>query len=695
VIQQIIISTGAWFVPVCILAGVLYAAALYYRERRNEFSGLQRIIMGTIRALTVSLIAFFMLSPLFRSTKKKIEEPLIIVAQDQSASIATARDSVFYADTYPTLLNNLVDELGRDFDVHTFSFGDHIREDINFEFTDKQTNITDMLAEVQSRYLNRNVGALILASDGIFNQGVHPQYAMQYLPFPVYTVALGDTTPVKDAVVVNVAHNRIAFLDNTFPLEVHARGVLCNGMSSTLRVLKDGRVLFSERISFSGNNDNRFIPVELNAEQAGLQRYRVELLPVEGEIILSNNVKDIYIEVLESKQRVLVLYSSPHPDITAIRQTLEAQENYTVEVFEASQFNGNPKEFNLAVLHQIPSRQQAFTSLIRKLNDADLPILHILGSGSDLNVFSTLAYGLNISGSADRMDETLPVLNPAFNLFTLSDEFIETLRFFPPLFSPFGTYRESLASKALFHKQIGSLVTDAPLMTFTDVSGRKTGIIAGEGLWRWRLTNFSRRGNHIAFNEWLTKSIQYLALREQKDQFRIQTQNSWNENEEIEFSAELYNASFEPVNTPEIELVISDEEGNQYPFTFSRMRNAYSLKAGSLEPGNYTYSASTQWQNERLEARGAFSVLPLQVEFTNLVADHRLMNSVAERFGGEMFLAADLGQIANIIRERGDVKPVFYFEKSYLELIDLKYLLALLIALLTAEWIFRRIAGGY
>lgn len=681
--------------PVCILAGVLYAAALYYRERRNEFSGLQRIVMGTIRALTVSFIAFFLLSPLFRNTTKKVEEPVIIVAQDQSASISTARDSVFYSESYPALVNSLVEELGKDFDVHTFSFGDHIREGINFDFTDKQTNITDMLAEVQSRYLNRNVGALILASDGIFNQGIHPQYALQYLPFPVYTVALGDTTVVKDAVVVNVAHNRIAFLNNTFPLEVHVRGVLCNGLNTTLRVIKDGTVLFSERIVFSGNNDNSFIPVELTAEQAGLQRYRIELLPVDGEIILSNNVKDIYIEVLEARQKVLVLYSSPHPDITAIRQTLEAQENYSVEVFEASQYNGNPKEFNLAVLHQVPSRQQAFTSLIRKLNDADLPLLHILGSGSDLNVFNTLGYGLSISGSASRVDETLPALNPAFTLFSLSDDFTETLRFFPPLFSPFGTYRESLASNALFYRQIGSLVTDAPLMTFADLSGRKIGVIAGEGLWRWRLVNFSRRGNHNAFNEWLTKSIQYLALREQKDRFRVQTQNRWNENEEIEFSAELYNASFEPINTPEIELVISDVEGKQFPFTFSRTRNAYSMKAGSLAPGNYTYTAATQWQTERLEARGAFSVLPLQVEFTNLVADHRLMNSVAERFGGEMFLPADMGQIADIIRDRGDVKPVFYFEKSYLELIDLKYLFVLLIALLTAEWIFRRIAGGY
>jgi hypothetical protein len=695
VIQQIIISAEVWFVPLCILAGVLYAAALYFREHRYEFSLTRRIIMGGIRALTVAFIAFFLLSPFFRSTTRKVEEPIILVAQDLSASITTKSDSLFLLNEYPALMNSFMEELGQDFDVHAYAFGETFREGIDFKYTDNQSNITEVLAEVQSRYLNRNVGALIIASDGIFNKGIHPLYALEYLPYPVYTIALGDTTPVRDAAVVNVSHNRIAYLNNTFPLEVHVRGTLCDGLGTTLRVLKDGKLLFSERIVFSGNNDNRFIPVELLAEQTGLQRYKVELLPVEGETTTGNNTRDIFVEVLEARQKVLVLYSAPHPDVSAIAHTLEGQENYEAEVYQASKFSGNPQEFSLVILHQIPSRQQAYTTLLRQIHDADLPMLHILGSGSDLNVFNTLGYGLTITGSGNRVDETLPALNPSFALFTLSDEIPEVLRFFPPLFSPFGIYRESLASNPLFFRQIGSTATDAPLMTFLDVSGKKIGVIAGEGIWRWRLANFARRDNHNVFNELLNKSIQYLALREQQDRFMVRTNNTWNENEVIEFSAEFYNESFEPLTTPEIELLITDEEDRQYPFAFSRTRNAYTLRAGSMEPGNYSYTASTQWQTERFEVKGAFSVLPVQVEFTNTVANHRLMRGLAERFGGEMFYPSQTANIIEILRGRDEVKPVFYLEKTYLELIDIKWLLALLIALLAAEWIFRRIAGGY
>lgn len=695
VIQQIILGSQWWLVLICMLAGLLYALALYYREQRYEFSQSRKLVMGVVRAVAVAFISFFLLSPLFLTTTRQVEEPVIIIAQDHSASVLARSDSLFYLNEYPLMLNSLIQELGQSNEVRSYSFGETLREGIDFEYTDRQTNIAEVLTETRSRYLNRNVGALIIASDGIYNQGIHPLYALEYLPFPVYIIALGDTTPVRDAAIVNVAHNRIAYLDNIFPIEVHVRGTLCDGLNTTLRVSKDGELLFSERIVFTGNNDNRFIPFELLAAEPGMQRYRVEVLPVEGESITANNVRDIFVEVLEARQKVLILYGSPHPDVSAIRQTLESKQNYQVEVHYATEYSGNLQEYSLVILHQVPARRQSHTTLLRTLNESDLPVLHILGSNSDINVFNTLGTGFSISGAGNRLDETLPALNNAFTLFTLSDEFRETLRFFPPLFSPYGDYRESLSSNVLFYRQIGTVVTETPLISFADISGKKAGLIAGEGIWRWRMANFARRGDHNAFDEWLTKSIQYLALREQKERFMVHTENSWFENDLIEFSAEFYNESFEPVNTPDVELVITDEAEKQYPYAFSRTGNAYGLQVGSLSPGNYRYNATLQWEDQTFEAAGTFSVIPLQKELINTIADHRLLYGLANRFGGEMFMVGEMDKIAELINQRDDVRPLFYLEKSYFELIEIWWLMALILGLLATEWVLRRVAGGY
>ncbi|NLN95384.1 MAG: hypothetical protein GX128_04350 [Bacteroidales bacterium] len=694
-IQQIIISYGAWFIPLCVLLALLYAGLLYFRERRYEFSAKHRLFMSAIRAVVVFFLAFMLLSPFFRSTSKRVEDPVIIIAQDNSLSVTASGDTSFYKQEYPKLMNDLVTELGRDFEVQLYSLGQSFREGISYDFSDKQTNISEALTELNSRYLNRNVGALILASDGIFNQGVHPHYALEFLPFPVYTLALGDTIPVRDAAIVNVTHNRIAYLENTFPVEIHVRGVLCNGMNTNLRIIKNGVIIFSERIVFTDDSDDHFITAELKAEQPGIQRYRIEITSVEGEWSILNNHKDVFIEVLEARQKLLMLYNSPHPDISAIRQTVESLQSLEAEVIEASKFNGDLNTYNLVVLHQIPSVYRSDASLLRKINDSGLPILHIIGAGSDLNVFNTLGYGLTITGSGNKTDETLPALNTSFSLFTLSDEFREMIRYFPPLYSPYGIYRESLAGNNLFYRQIGSLVTNMPLVTFSDISGKKIGIIAGEGIWRWRLANFLRKENHQAFQEWLGKTIQYLALREKKERFMVNTRNIWNENEIIEFTAELYNESFEPITTPDVELIITDEDGKQFPFGFSRTKDSYRLNVGQFAPGHYSYSAVAVQPNEKLEAKGAFTILPLQIELVNTVADHRLMHGLASRFGGQMFFPDQMDEIIQIIRARDDVKPVFYVDKSYFELIDIKWLAALIIGLMALEWLFRRIAGGY
>ncbi|MDZ4205149.1 MAG: hypothetical protein U1C46_10075, partial [Bacteroidales bacterium] len=232
-------------------------------------------------------------------------------------------------------------------------------------------------------------------------------------------------------------------------------------------------------------------------------------------------------------------------------------------------------------------------------------------------------------------------------------------------------------------------------MLTIDISGQKTGIIAGEGMWRWRLTNYARNNNHRAFDELLGKFVQYLSLREEKSRFRVSTRNTWNENESVEFAAEFYNASYEPVNENEVELTITDEEGRNFPFAFSPLGNSYFLNAGQLYPGNYIFGARTISQQEGYNAKGAFTVLPLQAELISTVADHNLLFGLAQRSGGQMVSPADMLGISQQLAEREDIKPLIYREMKYHELIDIGWLLALIIALLTGEWVLRRIAGGY
>ncbi|MGC8141412.1 hypothetical protein ACP3W2_28825, partial [Salmonella enterica] len=55
------------------------------------------------------------------------------------------------------------------------------------------TNISKALSTIARQYYKKNVGAVVLLSDGIVNQGVNPELIVENYPFPIYSVTLGDT----------------------------------------------------------------------------------------------------------------------------------------------------------------------------------------------------------------------------------------------------------------------------------------------------------------------------------------------------------------------------------------------------------------------------------------------------------------------------------------------------------------------
>src|SRR5205085_1513467 len=110
-------------------------------------------------------------------------------------------DSAFVKHDLPGRLESLSSKLEEKYNVKRFSFGDQVSDIKSFStlgFNEKQTDISSLFDEVQNRFSNRNIGAIILASDGLFNRGANPLYSSSGLKVPVYTIALGDTSTQRD-----------------------------------------------------------------------------------------------------------------------------------------------------------------------------------------------------------------------------------------------------------------------------------------------------------------------------------------------------------------------------------------------------------------------------------------------------------------------------------------------------------------
>ncbi len=92
---------------------------------------------------------------------------------------------------------------------------------------------------------------------------------------------------------------------------------------------------------------------------------------------------------------------------------------------------------------------------------------------------------------------------------------------------------------------------------------------------------------------------------------------------------------------------------------------------------------------------GQFTVRPLQAEFTETVADHQLLATLASLHQGKMFYPADMNALADEILKNERIKPVSYEHQQLQDLINMKWIFVLLLLLLSAEWFLRKREGGY
>jgi len=675
------------------VAGAVYAFLLYFRTRKDDIHPWLVRAMTVFRFLTVTLITFLLLSPLIRRQTEIVEKPLIILAQDNSLSLVLSKDSDFYRKEYPSKIQELAEDLRRKYEVAELSFGSGISNELRTSFSEKETDISSLFDEVNSRYANRNIGAMILATDGIYNKGSNPFYTAERIRFPVFTIAMGDTLLPRDLILKKITYNKTAYLGDKFPVEILIEANKCNGEKTELQVKKGEETLYTKLLQFSGDRDFRKIDLFLEARPKGLQRYTILIKPVGREASLMNNSQDIFVEVTENRQKVAILYQSPHPDIFAIKQALEGTSKFQVETFKLDAFDQQPANYDLIILDQLPSAQ-GFSNLTR-ITGSGASLLYILGTGTNIDAFNALKTGLVITSAKTNFTETLPSLNENFSLFTIDKDLGEVLRNVPPLMSPLGSYQYSPLSEILFYQKIGSVSSKLPLFLFFESSGRKTGVITGENIWKWRLSDYLQKGDQKVFDGLIDKIVQFMAVKGDKSFFKVKVSNRFTENENVEFDAEVYNESYELINTGDVNLTITGAKNTTFPFVMGKTEKAFYLNAGAFPVGNYSWEASIKTGKNVFTRKGEFVVTPINLEALNTVADHNLLFRIAKAHDGEMVYPKEMDKLEKRILAREDIRPGSYVQRRFTDLAGNVWLFMIILALLSAEWFIRKRSGVY
>jgi hypothetical protein len=681
-----------WFL-ICAIAAA--ALSIWFYPLRNPSSYASPFFLHVkriLRFLTLFILFCLLLNPLLKYKKKEVLKPTIVFYVDDS-------ESVFLSDSVSaSKLNAKVDELNKQlkekYDTKVFYFDGNVK-DTSGGFKGKSTDLSATIKHANIFLKEKNPAAVCVFSDGVFTKGMQPTYTPANFQAPVFTVGMGSTIPVSDIAIKEVNTNSIAYLNNSFAVKVILQQQGFFNQEIRLQVYDGDKMVQSKNIKVPNSNlfEDEFI---LEAKSPGIRKYSVKILPLQNELSKENNKFDFYVEVLDNRQKIALVYKSPHPDVNALLASLEYNKNYECTVFSSADFiSKSNTAYDLIIGHQFPSNDRE-ASWVRETQKNNSSFWFILGSQIDADRLHTFLPDIKIQRKTQAFNEVQVFPSSDFNAFLFSPELLEEQINWPPLRAPFGNIYFSNPMQVQSMQSVQRINSGQPLMAFTNTSELKYAYLLGEGIWRWRVQNIKMQGNSELFDEWVLKNTQYLLAREKKQRLKVYTSKErYDEEESIRFLGELYDQSYNAVKESEIIVKFKNEKGKVFSLRLSWDGVQYSANAGALPSGYYTFVGSVPSMPELKPKEGGFLVFPLQAEQIQIQANHSELQSWAHKNNGSYLPFVKADQLLDSIKTNTNTSELIR-EKTKLEkILQLEWLLYLLVASLGLEWFLRKWEGGF
>lgn len=685
-------QSSPWFIPLCFLLAGLYAFVLY--QKNTNWTKTQNYLMAAFRFLAVSILSMLLLSFLIRQVSQKIQKKTVVLAIDNSQSMNVVGAKVL--EDLKKNLNDLKESLQeKDYEVAFATFNEENTQNLEkLQFNPKTSNLSNLLSGIKNTFEDQNLTDVVLISDGIVNEGIAP--ASESFKFPVHTVGLGDTIPKKDLAVKTVYANKIAYLGNKFPVQTDITSFGFEGKTANVYLKQGAKVLEKQTITFNQKEDLKTLTFNTTATQIGVQHLTVEVDFLFGEFSNRNNRQEVYIEVIDGKEKILLLALAPHPDVKALKSIIEKNENYELDVKILTE-NANSeitKAYDLLILHQLPDAYNTYGNVFKPLLDKGIPTFFVMGNQSGVNNLNQLNQVMQINADFGESDKVTGIFNKNFKVLNFETEQMDMITKFPQISVPFGDYTLLPNSEILLYQRVGTVQTQKPLLAM-NIGAKKSAIFTGEGLWAWRLEEYQLNEKQVVIDDVISKVLQYISAKDDKRKLRVYPlKTPLTLGEKVVFETEIYNAIYEKLYDLPIKLTIKDEKGFTRNYTYSTSADNTKFEISGLPAGVYRFNASATVLGKSEQSIGEFVIQDLQIENINLTADFDVLRQVSNKTGASFFHKNEFEKLKQKILSH-EVPDKIEATEDLKEMINLRWIFFVILTLLTAEWVMRKYLGGY
>ena len=729
-----------WWLAIVITAAIAAVTHVEYWRPLAPLTPLQRGVLAACRASVLAILVLFLLRPIALAPPESARDAVvpILIDKSQSMRLLDADGQARFARALSLLNGSLLPALNKTFTPEVYSVGDRLEPAAlaQIQPDGRRSDLKGALTSVRDRYRGQPIAGIVLLTDG-GDTGQSPSGASSDLPSggpPVFAIGFGSPDHMRDREVTGITAGEQRLEQATIDLRVSAMTSGFGRAPFELRLLADGREIESRRLMPAADGAPLEALFTVAPDATVPTVYTAAIAPDRSEAIAENNARSVLVHPAGRRRRLLMIEGVPGFEHSFMRRALALDPDFEVDAVgrKGKNVEGQDTFFvqaaparTAALTHGFPARREdlyAYDGIILADVESDLLTRAQLSMTADfvsergggLLVVGGRSFALRGLGGTP-VEEALPVAlrdrrdegvrpTPALdgrsaNQLVLTAEGeghpamrigetpVDTRRLWaalPPLAftSPVGAPRPGATVLAVTTAQTGGVY---PVVAVQRYGRGRSMTFSGEATWRWKMMLPSA---DRSFELFWRHAVRWLAGAA-PDPVSISLPENAAAGDDVSVDVDARDASFVPVGDAVVEANVTGPGGETRPLKLRRTASVgrYSADLHLDTPGLYRISADAHRANVPLGVAARWSYAgAVEREFVDPRLNEAWLRRVARATGGRYVRPAEAAKIAGWLRE----SPPQQADRRRRDLWHEPWAFALIVTLLSAEWILRR-----
>ena len=344
------VTTASLIATLLVAVVVALAVLTYRRVRVNEGRLRDRIILTTLRVAALALVLFCLFRPTLVVRAAVDQQNVVAVLLDDSRSMqipdfgGKARGA-FVKEQFGLPDSPLLKALSDRFLVRVFRFSStatRMASAGEMNFSGPQTKLGPALDGARDELAGLPVAGIVLVTDGADTSDASLDPALLALKaqkLPVFTVGVGSEQLPRDVQIDRVNTPRTVLKDASLLVDVVVRNTGFGGRTVTVDVEDEGRIIGSEKVQLPSDGSPAQVRVRAIASEPGPRLFKFKVSPQEGELVTQNNVRESLVNVRDAREQILYFEGEPRFEMKFLRRAVVDDKNLEVVALQRTADN--------------------------------------------------------------------------------------------------------------------------------------------------------------------------------------------------------------------------------------------------------------------------------------------------------------------------------------------------------------------